>query len=197
MNRNAVSDEVKKVLNFHLTKFQSFLEKLAENPDDKDIVIKDEVFKALAKTAYNDDFDAILSQVATVFITVAGNATWASTIPLTKLFDKIFNAHTELDFQEHQLEKIETRRQIFITNLVSSRIEIPLSQLFKKLRQYEMKQPESEDEGTRLQQFFKFRRKWRKKPGGEPLKKALAKMDAMIRKFDDEWPQIDEDLLQG
>merc|ERR1712115_90257 len=50
-------------------------------------------------------------------------------------------------------------------------------------------------EGVRLQQFFKFRRRWRKKPGGDQLKKTLAKMDNLIKRFDDEWPLMDAEYL--
>ena len=52
-----------------------------------------------------------------------------------------------------------------------------------------------EGEGLKLQQFFKFRRRWRRKPGGDQLKKSLAKMDVLIRKFDEEWPLMDEEYL--
>ena len=186
---------VKKFITDHLTKLQGFVERLQDREDGQPF--KQEVIYQVARVAYNDDFDPVLRDVSMIFITVIMNSQWNAILPLSKFLDYIFNADKELGFDEHQFEKIEARRQKFIKYLVKQRIEIPLSQLFRKLRNHEMQISSGGEnsgeigEGVRLQQFFKFRRRWRKKPGGDQLKKTLAKMDNLIKRFDDEWPLMD------
>ena len=190
------------ILTEHLNKFQSYIKILREPTDQR---IKDIYYSKCAETVFNDDFQPILSRLATVFIQVLQEGDWANTIPMMKLLDLVFNAHKQVSFSDSISieEKINPRREALIKHFHNMKIEIPISQLFKKLRNHSIEiennhptPQQSKENEAKLQKFFTFRKKWKKKPGGIYLRRSLAKLDELIRKFDSEWPLMDKDILK-
>lgn len=129
-----LSPTVLAVLTTHLAKYQSYLELLKEPTDAK---IREQVYESCAVAAYNEDFLPILSHVATAIIQVIQKAPWDATIPLTRFLNYVFNAHVQLrNLQSHELTYVESCRRKLIKYLVESRLEIALSEMFRKLRHH-------------------------------------------------------------
>lgn len=183
--------QVLATLTDHLSKFQFYLKHLKEPTDTK---IKEPIYFACAQAALNEDFEPILSHVAISFIQVMEKCSWDATIPLVKFLDYVFNAHKQLDFQSHELEHVNNRRLKLLEYLVEAKLETTLTNCFKKLRSTIEKSDNLTED--RLIDFYNFRRKWRKKPGGHLLKGCLARMDNLIYNFDSEWPKYDQDLIK-